>query len=661
MFKGIVTNYYTKTPMENVRVTDGLNIVYTDAEGKYELPGWEHARVISVGLLTDRHDDWYINVEGHKGDFNFYVKPVTTGDNFCFLHMSDSEIENRRSNDWIDFGRKIVKDEQPAFFINTGDLCREDGLSRHYLLMNSDSFGCPVRYAIGNHDMLNGEYGEYGEQFFEKHYGPTWYSFDCGKMHFVVLSIGMGDSKSGYRKEDREEWLKRDLELKPDDMGVVLMCHHFHPNPNGYGHTVKRIAETAGDKNLKALVFGHDHYCYVYDYENFIGICSARPDSGGVDSSPAGSRKIIVKGTELSSEYIYNVPENTAKQDKYEWCTELEGNVEFSSPIEADGAAWVCTSDDGYPEKCGIYKLDSESGKILAYIKTGRIKGDASYSDGMLYAQDSHGVLYCVDTEKAELVWTAKTPLDIYYTRRGVLVVNDKVLAGDASKLTAYNKKTGEVVWVYNGASGPCPSRYVYDSKRNRILIPGQWKGIYSISADTGEQIWAKTEGHLNWFNTSTPYLLGDVIYKRGDVNLAILNAEDGEIITSTRVPTSLDVSGSCASDDKLVYVPTVNCGVFGVDKETLDVKLVFSTHPSRLFTAPYRYGNLQTVETTPVIKGEQLIFAASDGYIHMYNKNNGYKIKEINVGSPVISNPVYGDGYIITADFSGKVKKFRI
>ena len=43
-----------------------------------------------------------------------------------------------------------------------------------------------------------------------------------------------------------------------------------------------------------------------------------------------------------------------------------------------------------------------------------------------------------------------------------------------------------------------------------------------------------------------------------------------------------------------------------------------------------------------------------------MYNKNNGYKIKEINVGSPVISTPVYGDGYIITADFSGKVKKFR-
>ena len=509
--------------------------------------------------------------------------------------------------------------------------------------------------------MLDGEYGEYGEQFYEKHYGPTWYSFDCGKMHFVVLSIGMGDSKSGYTKEEREEWLKKDLELKDKDMGVVLLSHYFHPNPAGYGHTVESMAKIAGDKNLKAVIFGHDHYNYVYDYENFIGICSSRPDSGGIDSTPAGSRKIVIKGTDISSEYIYNIPENPAHPDKCEWCTQLEGNVEFSSPTMADGAVWVCTSDDGYPEKCGIYKLDAQNGNILAYIRTGRIKGDAAYSDGKLYAQDSHGVLYCVDAKSAEVLWTVKNEPDIFYTRRGVTVVKDMVIAGTPKNLVAYNKENGEVVWVYNGASCECPSRYVYDSKRNRILVPSHWKGLYCISADTGELIWSKTEGHLYWFDTSTPYLLGDVIYKRGDVNLGMLNAEDGETVTSTRVPTSLDVSGSCVSDDKLVYIPTVNCGVFGVDKETLEVKSVFPAHNARLFTAPYRFGNIQTVETTPVIMGDRLIFAASDGYIHVYDKNNGMKVKEINVGSPVISNPVNGNGYVITADFSGKVKRFNI
>ena len=137
MFKGTVINYYTQQPMATVKVSDGYNIALTDAEGRYELSGWDKAHVINVGLLTARHDDWYINVDGRSTDYNFYVKPVTTGDNFCFLHMSDSEIENRRSNDWIDFGRRIVKEENPAFFINTGDLCREDGLSRQFLLMNS--------------------------------------------------------------------------------------------------------------------------------------------------------------------------------------------------------------------------------------------------------------------------------------------------------------------------------------------------------------------------------------------------------------------------------------------------------------------------------------------------------------------------------------------
>jgi len=662
MYNGKVTNYFTKQPMAGVKVSDGMNIVLTDEEGRFSLPGWERAHVINVGLLTECHDDWYINIEGHKGDFDFVVKPTECGDNFCFMHMSDSEIEGRSKNDWIDFVRKTVKEEKPAFFVNTGDLCREDGLNRHYLLMNSDSAGCPVRYTIGNHDLCD---GDYGEQLYEKKFGPTWFSFDCGKVHFVFLNIGSGDKSSGYPGAMREKWLINDLAMKDDNKAVIMLCHHFNPVPEGGGHTAKRMAEFAGDKGLKALIFGHDHMNYVYEYESFIGMCSARPDSGGIDSSPAGARKIIVRGTDVSTEYLYNIPEASAVPDKCDWQTQLDGNVEFSSPIEIDGAVWVCTMDDGYPTKSGIYKLDADNGKILAFIKTGSIKGDAAYCDGKLYAVDTSGTLYCVDTQNGKLLWTIENKNEICYTRKGVVIAGDKVVIArivkTTTKVCAYNKDSGEFVWMNSFKGDNCPSRLVFDEKKNQILIGAQWSGLFALSADNGEKLWENGNGAICWFNSSTPVLGNDIIWKKGNVEFGYLDAQTGETLKSISTFTSLDVSGGCAFDDDTVYVPTVTAGVIGFDKETLEHKKTFSSYNARMFTAPYYDGSIQTVETTPVILGEKLIFAASDGYIHIYNKNTGASLRKINVGNPVIASPIVKKDYIITADFSGKIKKFRI
>lgn len=659
MYNGKVTNYFTKQPIAGVPVSDGMNIVYTDEEGEYTLPGWEKAHVINVNMLTECPEDWYINIEGHKGDFDFCVKPVECGDEFSFMHVSDTEIEGRSKNDWIDFIRKTVKDEHPLFYTNTGDLCRVDGLMRHHYLMNSESVGCPVRYTIGNHDLCD---GDYGDQLYEKYFGPTWFSFDCGQMHFIFLSIGCGDKSSGYSKEEREKWIEKDLELKDKDKGVIMLCHYFHPDPAGYGHTVQRMAEMAGDKGLKALIYGHLHVNSVYEYDNFIGICSSRPDSGGVDSSPAGVRKITVKGTEISTEYIYNIPESSEEETACEWCTELGENIDFCPPIEASGAVWVCTGSDSYPKKCGIYKIDIETGNILAKIETGSIKGNSAYCDGKLFAQDTMGTLYCVDTKKAEIVWTAKSDLKYLYTRRGVLVAEDKVIAGSTDSLYAYNKENGDLIWSNSiGSLDDAPSCYVYDAARRQIIVGSHWKGLYALSVDTGEIIWESHEICITHFNSSTPVIDGDVIYKRGNVEFGTVNAATGETIKKTKLCSSLDTCGACAVDDDTVYLGTASKGVIAVDKKTLETKMIYAAYCAKIFTVPYYYGEIQTVETTPVIIDDCLVFAASDGYIHIYNKKSGASLREIYVGNPVIASPVIKSKYIITADYYGKVKKYSL
>lgn len=657
MYSGKVINFFNKQPMPNVSVSDGMNIVLTDSEGKFSLPGWEKAKVINVGLLTECHSDWYINIEGHDGDFDFEVKPINCADNFSFLHISDTEIEGRSKNDWIDFARGLVKSERPAFFINTGDLCRKDGLARHHLLMNSESFGCPVRYAIGNHDFTD------GEKMYEKNFGPTYYSFDCGKIHFIVLSMGGGDTPSLYTIDEREAWLKRDLELKDDGKAVIMFSHFFEPHDwRGGCHTTNEIYSIAGDKGLRACIFGHDHYNYVHEYNGFLRMCSARPDSGGIDSTPAGARKVNVCGDVVTTEYIYNIPEPSAPADRSIWQTKLDGHIEFSHPSGAEGTVWVCTNDDGYPKKCGIYKLDSESGKVIAFIPTDGIKGTGAYYDGRFYAEDTTGTVYCVDDFTSELLWTAKIDIsDKFYTRNGVIAADGKIIAGSGKKVTALDPNTGKILWE-NYDAGGCegPSRCIYDEKRRQIIKARQWKCISAISIDSGETIWENSE-RFCWFNTSTPTLDGDVIYKRGHTGIGLLNAETGETIKCEQSFTSFDVSGECAFDEERFYVPTASAGVLAFDKKTLELKLSFPSGNARLFTAPYFSPEVGTVETTPKIYKDRLIFAGSDGFVYVYDKRTAVLVKKINVGSPVIADPIIGEGYVITADFCGNVKKFAL
>ena len=334
VFKGKVKHRKSGKPLCGIKVTDGLNIALTDENGCYELPGWERARVISVGLLTRRHDDWYIYAEGHQGDFDFLVEPVdVSSSDFCFLHNSDIEVELRDDSDYLDFMRAEVRKNKPAFFANTGDMCR-DGIYRMYLAMNSETLNCPVRFTIGNHDFC-GE--RYGEEIYERLYGPTWYSFDCGDVHFVALSIGKGDKPSGYKIEDQFHWLKNDLALMDRSKRIIVLDHDFCKwDPFGHHVELDGVSVDFCAEGLLAWVYGHFHINKLTELNGVFDIGSARPDSAGIDSSPAAIRKINISGHKLTSDMIYFV-EPAWEGDAPEWRTQLEGHVEYSAPVEVDG------------------------------------------------------------------------------------------------------------------------------------------------------------------------------------------------------------------------------------------------------------------------------------------------------------------------------------
>ena len=109
MYSGHVYNKTTNTPIAYLRVSDGLNIVLTDENGAFALPGWEKAHIISVQCLTKAHDDWYFHIEGHEGDYEFYITPAEAAPDHRFFQISDTEIDCVEEADiWLPFVKKQI-------------------------------------------------------------------------------------------------------------------------------------------------------------------------------------------------------------------------------------------------------------------------------------------------------------------------------------------------------------------------------------------------------------------------------------------------------------------------------------------------------------------------------------------------------------------------
>lgn len=302
--------------LNGIMVTDGLNVVKTNSSGEFELPGHSRERFITVttpsGYKTGRTHYIRINSDIDSYDFalNVWNTRVAKDGSHKFVQISDTEIFNTSDQErWVQDIRDYAKNEEIAFTIHTGDICYEDGLRKHIKLMNSNELGCPMYYIIGNHDLVK---GDYGEQFFENIYGPVWFSFDYGNVHYIVTPMLQGDYSPSYKEADVYEWLKNDLAHLSAGTPVICFNHDLKSYTDEFvfkkSDNEKLILS---DYNLKAWIYGHWHNHFVRRQDKVKTISTATPDKGGIDHSPAAFRVMSVdtKGnvsTQLRYTYIKN-------------------------------------------------------------------------------------------------------------------------------------------------------------------------------------------------------------------------------------------------------------------------------------------------------------------------------------------------------------------
>ena len=248
--------------LAGMRVSNGREIVKTDAQGRYRISITEDTIIFVIksrGWSTLRNQEhlpqfYYIHKpNGSPADFRYAgVKPtgplpdsVDFGlhrndepDSFKAILFGDPQPSNLSQVEYIahDVIEQIVSEEghDASFGVTLGDIVFDDLAIMEPLNQAIALIGIPWYNVIGNHDLnTDAPSDKLSDETFERIYGPSYYSFDYGAAHFLVIDNvewhGATDGKRGHYHggigEEQLAFIRNDLALIPDDQLVVLMMH----------------------------------------------------------------------------------------------------------------------------------------------------------------------------------------------------------------------------------------------------------------------------------------------------------------------------------------------------------------------------------------------------------------------------------------------------
>lgn len=278
-----------------VAVSNQVDVVLTDAEGRYSLPVEERmilfvtkpanyqTRVDSLNLPlfyyvhkpSGSPPQYYAGVEPTgplPASVDFPLTPAPVQNSFRVLMLGDPQVETGQE---VGYMRDDVLNELSngaggaLFAVALGDLVFDHlSLFRAYKECIG-RVGIPFYNVIGNHDEnYDAPNDDLANETFIRHFGPVYYSFDYGQAHFVVLDNlnWQGREADKYIEEFGErqlKWLERDLAVTPREKLIVLLSHAPIIYPQG--RTLKdapRLFEVLRARPRVLAFNAHTHYCF---------------------------------------------------------------------------------------------------------------------------------------------------------------------------------------------------------------------------------------------------------------------------------------------------------------------------------------------------------------------------------------------------------------
>ena len=370
--------------VENVVVSDGAEVTVTNEKGIYQLKSakkWGYVfisvpsgyEVPSVGVLPQFHRALKNSADVvERADFK--LEKVDGQDSYKIFMLGDMHLANRTgdlgqfaqfTSDLTDYMTRHKGEKMYALTLGdmTWDLYWY--LNSYYFpqylnTVNSQIKNLQIFHTMGNHDndfQTRSDYDaavKYVDQIC-----PTYYSFNIGKVHYVVMddidcSSYDGSTSRNYVKSlsaEQLDWLAKDLSHVDKTTPVVVAMHAqvFYPTTSGFkiDHdpvNTQRLFDILDGYTVR-FVTGHTHKLFnvtpdapIVDGHNFReynsgSVCASWWWSGnltpgihiGTDGTPGGYGIWDVTGTDFQCLY-----KSTGWPEEYQFRSYDLNNVHFS-------------------------------------------------------------------------------------------------------------------------------------------------------------------------------------------------------------------------------------------------------------------------------------------------------------------------------------------
>lgn len=370
--------------VENVVVSDGAEVTVTNEKGIYQLKSakkWGYVfisvpsgyEVPSVGVLPQFHRALKNSADVvERADFK--LEKVDGQDSYKIFMLGDMHLANRTgdlgqfaqfTSDLTDYMTRHKGEKMYALTLGdmTWDLYWYSNsyyFPQYLNTINSQIKNLQIFHTMGNHDndfQTRSDYDaavKYVDQIC-----PTYYSFNIGKVHYVVMddidcSSYDGSTSRNYVKSlsaEQLDWLAKDLSYVAKTTPVVVAMHAqvFYPTTSGFkiDHdpvNTLRLFDILDGYTVR-FVTGHTHKLFnvtpdapIVDGHNFReynsgSVCASWWWSGnltpgihiGTDGTPGGYGIWDVTGTDFQCLY-----KSTGWPEEYQFRSYDLNNVHFS-------------------------------------------------------------------------------------------------------------------------------------------------------------------------------------------------------------------------------------------------------------------------------------------------------------------------------------------
>lgn len=370
--------------VENVVVSDGAEVTVTNEKGIYQLKSakkWGYVfisvpsgyEVPSVGVLPQFHRALKNSADVvERADFK--LEKVDGQDSYKIFMLGDMHLANRTgdlgqfaqfTSDLTDYMTRHKGEKMYALTLGdmTWDLYWYSNsyyFPQYLNTINSQIKNLQIFHTMGNHDndfQTRSDYDaavKYVDQIC-----PTYYSFNIGKVHYVVMddidcSSYDGTKSRNYVKSlsaEQLDWLAKDLSHVAKTTPVVVAMHAqvFYPTTSGFkiDHdqvNTLRLFDILDGYTVR-FVTGHTHKLFnvtpdapIVDGHNFReynsgSVCASWWWSGnltpgihiGTDGTPGGYGIWDVTGTDFQCLY-----KSTGWPEEYQFRSYDLNNVHFS-------------------------------------------------------------------------------------------------------------------------------------------------------------------------------------------------------------------------------------------------------------------------------------------------------------------------------------------